>query len=507
MMIAVFMKRSLKTGFLYFCLSILTMQASAAQEQPLLVGKGERLMVQSPHPDDGSAGLIKRVIENGGSVRTVVVTSGDAYVDAVTQETGKRHPSPADYLDFGEKRLEESRRAAQILGNGFVHLDLLGFSDGSIYSSLVSHWRRNNPMRSDFTGFDHVPYREAEDRGYAQDGQDLLKELVAIMLENKPTLIAFPDVMEDDSDHAGLGMFSLLAVHDWLVQPLSLHANPRLLTYFLDIALNSIKVMFSDTATIYRWTGFGLAFLIIILLMLRQHKDVKRYKRFSFWTDVAHTLWFYIIICPFIIVSFMTYASTLITTYIPFLSLNLLSDAPPLVNVLMWLVCTDFTLYWLHRTMHKSKYLWVFHKIHHSQNELNPLTTSRTHFLEHIYLGLGPLFLGPILGSFAGYPMLAISILAALQFAHHSSLDCSFGCLGKVFVSPCFHGRHHSNAREDIYLNFGSTFVIWDFLFKTGRNEDGREILHGLNFEIDDVPRFFIGQQLYPLIRRKIHSE
>jgi LmbE family N-acetylglucosaminyl deacetylase len=236
MMMAVFMKRSLKSGFLYFCLSILTMQASAAQEQPLLVGKGERLLVLSPHPDDetiSSAGLIKRVIENGGSVRTVVVTSGDAYVDAVTQETGKRHPSPADYLDFGEKRLEESRRAAQILGNGFVHLDLLGFSDGSIYSALVSHWRRNNPMRSDFTGFDHVPYREAEDRGYAQDGQDLLKELVAIMLETKPTLIAFPDVMEDDSDHAGLGMFALLAVHDWLVQPLSLHANPRLLAYLV----------------------------------------------------------------------------------------------------------------------------------------------------------------------------------------------------------------------------------------------------------------------------------
>lgn len=230
------MKRSLKTSFLYLCLTFLTMQASAAHEQSLEVGKSERLLVLAPHPDDesiSSAGLIKRVMENGGSVRTVVITSGDAYVDAVRLETGKRHPSPADYLDFGEERLEESRRAAQLLGNGFVHLDLLGFSDSSIYSSLVSHWRRNNPMRSVFTGFDHVPYREAEDRGYAQDGQDLLKELVAIMLETKPTLIAFPDVMEDDSDHAGLGMFALLAIHDWLVHSVSLHANPRLLAYLV----------------------------------------------------------------------------------------------------------------------------------------------------------------------------------------------------------------------------------------------------------------------------------
>ena len=75
------------------------MPACAAHELPLQVGKGERLLVLAPHPDDetiSSAGLIKRVLEKGGSVRTVVVTSGDAYVDAVIQETGKRHPSPAD---------------------------------------------------------------------------------------------------------------------------------------------------------------------------------------------------------------------------------------------------------------------------------------------------------------------------------------------------------------------------------------------------------------------------
>ncbi|HEY8158066.1 MAG TPA: hypothetical protein VIF10_05095 [Methylobacter sp.] len=53
------------------------------------------------------------------------------------------------------------------------------------------------------------------------------------MRETKPTLIAFPDVMENDSDHAGLGMFALLAVHDWLAQSASLHANPRLLAYLV----------------------------------------------------------------------------------------------------------------------------------------------------------------------------------------------------------------------------------------------------------------------------------
>lgn len=230
------MQRLIQIGFVCLWLINLTLPAYAVTEEALNVGKGERLLVLAPHPDDetiSSAGLIKRVFENGGTVRTVVVTSGDAYVDAVIQETGKRNPSHADYLAFGEKRLQESRRAAQVLGNGFVHLDLLGFSDGSIYAALVSHWLRSNPMRSDFTGFDHVPYRKAVDRGTAQDGQDLLNELVAIMRETKPTIIAFPDVMENDSDHAGLGMFTLLAVHDWLAQSPAVHVNPRLLAYLV----------------------------------------------------------------------------------------------------------------------------------------------------------------------------------------------------------------------------------------------------------------------------------
>ncbi len=219
--------------------TLIALKAALAQSQPeqhLVVNKGERLLVLAPHPDDetlSSAGLISQVFEHGGTVREVVVTAGDAYVDAVQLETGKPNPNKRDYLRFGETRLEESRRAAKLLGKGFIHLDLLGFSDGAIYPDLVSHWRRQNPLRSDFTGFSRVAYRAAADRGVAQDGQDLRDELVAILRETQPSLIAFPDVMENDSDHAGLGMFALLAVHDWLEQFPPPRVKPRLLAYLI----------------------------------------------------------------------------------------------------------------------------------------------------------------------------------------------------------------------------------------------------------------------------------
>lgn len=209
---------------------------NADSSVPFNVGHAERLLVLAPHPDDetlSAAGLIQRVYAEGGTMRNVVVTAGDAYVEAIEAATGKTHLKSADYLEYGEKRLEESEKAAQFLGKGFLHLDLLGYSDGSIYDMLVTHWQRNKPDKSGFTGFDHVPYREAEDRGIAQDGQDLRNELIAILKETKPTIIVFPDVMENDSDHAALGMFALLAISDWLETTDNQQHHPRLLAYLI----------------------------------------------------------------------------------------------------------------------------------------------------------------------------------------------------------------------------------------------------------------------------------
>jgi len=219
------------------CLFLSTFSTIYAQApQSFEIQKNERLLVLAPHPDDeslSSAGLTHRILINDGTVRSVVITAGDAYVEAIEKDTGRKNLKPTDFLKYGEMRLEESRHAAKILGNGFIHLDLLGFSDGSIYDMLVSHWR-THPEKSEFTGFSHVPYRIAEDKGVAQDGKVLHDELIKILNETKPTLIVFPDVMENDSDHAGLGMFALLAIHDWLNQKNSNHKKaPRLLTYLI----------------------------------------------------------------------------------------------------------------------------------------------------------------------------------------------------------------------------------------------------------------------------------
>jgi len=235
----------MKLSFLFPCLQtaaiIIVLLATPGLQaspsiQPIKIGPHQRLLVLAPHPDDetlSAAGLIQQVFDHDGTVRSVVITSGDAYVEAIQRDLGKTNLSSADYIHYGEKRLQESRSAAQVLGHGYIHLDLYGFSDGSIYPMLVSHWGRTHPERSGFTGYSHVPYVEAEDKGIAQEGELLRNELVAILRATKPTMIVFPDVMENDSDHAGLGMFALLAINDWLEHSIGSEPNPRLFAYLI----------------------------------------------------------------------------------------------------------------------------------------------------------------------------------------------------------------------------------------------------------------------------------
>lgn len=182
---------------------------------PLEVAAGERLLVIAPHPDDetlGAGGLVQRVIERGGTVRVVLVTAGDGYVEAVEEETGLLRPRPSQYIAYGERRLREARAAVRELGSGRVRLQVLGFPDGGLAVLLHAHWRRLHPERSMTTGASGPPYPEALDPRIVYDGTDLRQELERVMREADPTTVAFPHPLDRHPDHRATALFTLLAL-------------------------------------------------------------------------------------------------------------------------------------------------------------------------------------------------------------------------------------------------------------------------------------------------------
>ena len=204
-----------------------------APAPPLDVEPHERLLVVAPHPDDetlGGGGLIQRVLARDGSVRVVLLTLGDGYVEAVRHETGELRPPPTAYRAYGERRLREARDAMRVLGGGRIRLGVLGFPDGGLGPLLDAHWSRTNPERSATTGATRPPYPEALDRTAAYDGDDLRRELVHVLGETQPTLVAFAHPLDRHPDHRATGLFTLLALRDWTNEGAAL---PRLLAYLV----------------------------------------------------------------------------------------------------------------------------------------------------------------------------------------------------------------------------------------------------------------------------------
>ncbi|HZR81017.1 MAG TPA: PIG-L family deacetylase [Candidatus Binatia bacterium] len=212
--------------------------AGPAPGRPFAIGHGERLLVIAPHPDDetiGAAGLIQQVLGQGGTVRVLLLTAGDGYVEAVVRETGELQPRPAQFIAYGERRLREARAAMRQLDHDRIRLQIMGFPDGGLNDLLRAHWRRSNPERSRTTGASDPPYdAEVIDPDIPYDGADLRHELGNIIREARPTIVALPDPLDTHPDHHAAGVFTLLATADWL------HASaagkgvaPKLLAYLV----------------------------------------------------------------------------------------------------------------------------------------------------------------------------------------------------------------------------------------------------------------------------------
>lgn len=146
---------------------------------------------------------------------------------------------------------------------------------------------------------------------------------------------------------------------------------------------------------------------------------------------------------------------------------NLAQEWPLGVQLVVGYLAGDFMVFATHVMMHKVKPLWYFHAVHHSQKNINPLTTHRTHFIED-FIEDGIQFLPlAILG--VGYPTWVAVRGFNWLWSHliHSNIHWNFGPIGRVIVSPQYHRIHHSVDPEYYDCNFSARLVIWDQMFGT----------------------------------------
>lgn len=204
-------------------------------ELDLHAGTATRLLVVAPHPDDealAAAGLIQRVTAAGGSVRVVLMTSGDAFPEGVETASHIRRPQPRDYRDYGNLRERETIAAMQLLMVDRAHILLLGFPDGGlclIASKYLS--AKSRAFESPYTGRVEPPESEQVIRGVRYRGTDVRRELESILISYLPTLIAAPHPDDVHPDHCATSIFVREALE--AIAPRYPHLAPRMVHYLI----------------------------------------------------------------------------------------------------------------------------------------------------------------------------------------------------------------------------------------------------------------------------------
>lgn len=144
------------------------------------------------------------------------------------------------------------------------------------------------------------------------------------------------------------------------------------------------------------------------------------------------------------------------------LPLEKFSGLPFAARWIIVFVAVDLAAYWAHRIAHANRFLWRFHRVHHSDTSLGPLTAFRCHFVEvawRMFARALPLSLLAVDPNTMPIGLFVIPLFA--EIIAHSDLDWSFGPI----VGPAFHRVHHNS---DSQKNLSMLLTLWDAIFGTG---------------------------------------
>ncbi|MFG1333219.1 sterol desaturase family protein [Xanthobacter autotrophicus] len=142
----------------------------------------------------------------------------------------------------------------------------------------------------------------------------------------------------------------------------------------------------------------------------------------------------------------------------------------PMQGVAAWaalFLAVEFCYFLHHLAMHKVRWLWATHAVHHSATRLNlsaavrlgwggPLTGGLLFYLPLVALGFPPLAVFGVLGAGLAY-----------QFFLHLARPPHLGPLEWVLNTPRHHAVHHASNPSVIDRNFGGVLIVFDRLFGT----------------------------------------
>jgi len=206
--------------------------------------------------------------------------------------------------------------------------------------------------------------------------------------------------------------------------------------------------------------GGLLFFLMLELLAPYRQSSVSKVKR---WINNVALTAFNSLILQLLFAGAVVRTAMYVTSH--HLGVLNMVEAPSWVKLLATVIFMDFMLYVWHLLNHEVPFLWQFHRVHHSDLNMDVSTATRFHIGELAMSAVIKISLVFFLGATPlGVLIFESALVLCAQF-HHSSLkvpgwfEAIFWIL---FVPPSMHRIHHSVVIKERNTNYGTIFSIWD---------------------------------------------
>ncbi|MGL5891859.1 MAG: sterol desaturase family protein [Bacteroidia bacterium] len=259
----------------------------------------------------------------------------------------------------------------------------------------------------------------------------------------------------------------------------------------------------------YWLIGFSVAVWLLELLF-PWRKEQKAFRQ-DFWLDAFYMFFNFFL---FSLVGFNGVSNVGVELFNDFIGLfgfkNIVAFKigtwPVWLQLLTLFVVRDFVQWNVHRLLHRVPWLWEFHKVHHSVQEMGFAAHLRYHWMETVvyrtieYIPLAMIGFG--ISDF----LLVHLFTIAVGHLNHANFYLPLGPLRYIINSPQMHIWHHAEHLPEKHrhgMNFGITLSLWDYLFGTANiPHSGRDIPLGFE-QVKQFPKGFFAQMLFPFRRHK----
>ncbi|NQX97833.1 MAG: sterol desaturase family protein [Flavobacteriales bacterium] len=252
----------------------------------------------------------------------------------------------------------------------------------------------------------------------------------------------------------------------------------------------------------YFWLLIILSITVWLLELAFPWRKNQPKIRTDFWIDAFYMFFNFFIFNLIIFIAFCNLTTAFVTLLfngpLPDLAIINIQKYPEWAQLLIFFITTDFVQWLTHVLLHRFPFLWKFHRVHHSVEEMGFSAHLRYHWMENVFYTPMKYIMVMLIGGFhPEQAFLVYYISIAIGHINHANIEIDYGPLKYILNNPKMHIWHHAYSLPKEHAkgaNFGISLSIWDYIFRTSYiPSSGRDIRLGFE-NIEQFPRSFIKQ-------------